>query len=95
MVNFSPVTGFTPETGTAAPPPQSNGLEGKDAFLQLLVAQIRNQNPLEPADGVEFLSQLAQFSQLEQTMGIRDEISALRTQLSLKTEPTPEGDTNV
>ena len=54
---------------------------GKDAFMQLLVAQIRNQNPLNPADGVEFLTQLAQFSQLEQSMGIREEITGLRTQV--------------
>ena len=54
---------------------------GKDAFLQLLVAQIKNQNPLNPADGAQFLSQLAQFSQLEQTMGIKDGIDGLRTQV--------------
>ena len=45
---------------------------------QLLVAQIKNQNPLNPADGVEFLSQLAQFTQLEQTIGIHDEVAGLR-----------------
>ena len=50
-------------------------------FLQLLVAQIKNQNPMNPADGVEFLSQLAQFSQLEQTMGIRDGIDGLNKQV--------------
>ena len=51
----------------------------KETFLQLLVAQIKNQNPLNPADGVQFLTQLAQFSELEQMMEIRNEISALRT----------------
>lgn len=49
----------------------------KDAFLQLLVAQIKNQDPLNPTDGVQFLTQLAQFSQLEQTMGIRDDLKTL------------------
>jgi flagellar basal-body rod modification protein FlgD len=44
----------------------------KEMFLQLLVAQIRNQDPLNPADGVQFLSQLAQFSELEQLIGIRE-----------------------
>ena len=48
---------------------------GKEAFLQLLVAQVKNQNPLNPTDGVQFLSQLAQFSQLEQLMGIREDLA--------------------
>ena len=51
----------------------------KETFLQLLVAQIKNQNPLNPADGVQFLTQLAQFSELEQMMEIRNEIAGLRT----------------
>ena len=50
---------------------------GKDDFLKLLVAQIRNQNPLNPADGVEFLTQLAQFSQLEQLINIRTDLEQL------------------
>ena len=42
----------------------------KNMFLQLLVAQIKNQDPMSPADGVQFLTQLAQFQQLEQSMNI-------------------------
>jgi flagellar basal-body rod modification protein FlgD len=37
-----------------------------DTYLKLLVAQIKNQDPLNPMDGTQFTSQLAQFSQLEQ-----------------------------
>jgi flagellar basal-body rod modification protein FlgD len=46
-------------------------------FLTLLVAQIKNQDPLNPADGTQFLTQLAQFSQLEQTVGIRTDVDAI------------------
>ncbi|MBE9528946.1 MAG: flagellar hook assembly protein FlgD [Proteobacteria bacterium] len=38
---------------------------GKDMFLQLLVTQLQNQDPLDPMDNTEFVAQLAQFSQLE------------------------------
>ncbi|APU30985.1 flagellar biosynthesis protein FlgD [Ectopseudomonas alcaliphila JAB1] len=44
--------------------PKSNDL-GKNEFLNLLVAQLNNQNPLEPQGNGEFIAQLAQFSQVE------------------------------
>lgn len=43
---------------------------GKEAFLQLLVCQIQNQDPLNPQDDTEFVSQLATFSQLEQMQNL-------------------------
>lgn len=44
---------------------QSNDMD-KDAFLQLLVAQMKYQDPLEPTSNTEYISQYAQFSQVEQ-----------------------------
>lgn len=58
----------------------------KDAFLRLLVAQIKNQNPLNPADGIEFLTQLAQFTELEQMLEIRKQLEVLARELA----PQPE-----
>jgi len=43
-------------------------LANKETFLKLLVAQIKNQDPMNPSDGTQFLTQLAQFSALEQNM---------------------------
>ncbi len=52
----------------------SSSLANESTFLQLLVAQIKNQDPTQPMDSTAFLSQLAQFSQLEQLVGIRQDI---------------------
>ena len=47
---------------------------GRDEFLQLLVTQLSNQDPLNPMDGQEFAAQLAQFSSLEQLIDINDSL---------------------
>ena len=53
---------------------------GRDAFLKLLVAQLRHQDPLKPQDDSTFVAELAQFSSLEQTMGINDRLDLLSAQ---------------
>ncbi|MBM5460644.1 flagellar hook assembly protein FlgD [Pseudomonas sp. P66] len=50
---------------------------GKDAFLQLLVTQMRNQNPLDPQDNSEFVAQLAQFSSLEGITSLNESVTAI------------------
>jgi len=59
---------------SASTPSSSSALANESTFLQLLVAQIKNQDPTQPMDSTAFLSQLAQFSQLEQLVGIRQDI---------------------
>lgn len=46
---------------------------GKDAFLQLLVCQMQNQDPMNPSTDTEYVAQLAQFSQLEQLQNLGTE----------------------
>lgn len=48
---------------------------GKDAFLKLMIAQLQNQDPLEPLDGTDYSAQLAQFSSLEQLQNINDNLN--------------------
>ena len=52
----------------------TSGLD-KEAFLQLLVAQMQYQDPLEPMDNTEYVSQLATFSQLEATQNLADTVT--------------------
>jgi flagellar basal-body rod modification protein FlgD len=50
---------------------------GKDSFLQLLVTQLKNQNPLDPQDNSAFVAQLAQFSSLEGITTLNDSVTAI------------------
>jgi flagellar basal-body rod modification protein FlgD len=54
-----------------------NGLANENTFLQLLVAQLKNQNPAQPMDGTTFVTQLAQFSELEQSLASRQDLDSI------------------
>ncbi len=49
----------------------------QEMFLKLLVAQMKNQDPLNPTDSTQYTAQLAQFSSLEQLTGINDKLGQL------------------
>ena len=59
----TPLSGMT--TREAPQSTDANSELGQDAFLKLLVAQLKYQDPLNPADGAEFLAQTAQFTMVE------------------------------
>jgi flagellar basal-body rod modification protein FlgD len=68
----------TTSTAPTAPPATSlppGGAMGKNEFLKLLVAQLRHQDPLNPLQGNEMAAELAQFSSLEQLVGINEALS--------------------
>lgn len=57
-------------TSTSTEKKTSNSSLGKDDFLQLLVAQMQYQDPLEPTSNTEYISQYATFSELEQMQNV-------------------------
>jgi len=65
---------------------ESSDILGKDAFLEMLVAQLKNQDPLNPMDGTEFVAQLAQFSGLEQMINLNAQMETLITNQDMMTE---------
>lgn len=77
--------GSAATSGTTASSPGAGGTAGlpgtaptEQMFLQLLVAQIKNQDPLNPTDSTQFVSQLAQFSELENVVAIRGDIEGAK-----------------
>ena len=88
--SFNPISSAdasTPTAQSAAATTNSSQTPDKETFLKLLVAQIKNQNPLNPTDGAQFVAQLAQFSQLEQTIGIAADLKAIKDAVLPSAEP--------
>jgi flagellar basal-body rod modification protein FlgD len=75
------------QTTQASAPLKQQDL-GKDAFLQLLVTQLQNQDPTKPQADGEFIAQLAQFSSLEQLTQMQVTLQKIGTALGVPVEPT-------
>src|ERR1051325_5845030 len=73
VTSLSPVTNVTQTTTPAA---SSAGL-GQHDFMQLLVTQLQHQDPLNPMDDKEFISQMAQLSTLEATTNLSKTIQGM------------------
>ena len=81
----SPTSGISGNTGasgitppTAGSKDKSKELGDKDTFLKLLVAQLKYQDPSNPADSTQFLAQTAQFTQVEKLGDIADLLKSQR-----------------
>lgn len=79
MTTTSSVSSTNSSTGFGLTTASDTALDKQD-FLKLLIAQIQNQDPLEPQDNSEYVAQLAQFSNVEQTTAINDRLDLLLLQ---------------
>jgi flagellar basal-body rod modification protein FlgD len=76
----------TPGPATSAPSKATN-LASQDVFLQLLVAQLKNQDPSQPTDGTAFVTQLAQFTTLQEETQSRTDLDKIVASLPSNTPP--------
>lgn len=77
--SYSPASADSDKSSnTSASTPQS---VDKTMFMKLMIAQLQNQDPLNPTDGTQFVGQLAQFQQLEQSVNSGQDLTAMRQDL--------------
>ncbi|MGH7867775.1 MAG: flagellar hook assembly protein FlgD [Candidatus Dormibacteraceae bacterium] len=75
----------TSTAASSATDPMAN----EQTFLKLLVAQLQNQDPTQPQDGTQFVAQLAQFSGLEQSIQMRQDLDSIKATLDTAQPATP------
>ena len=91
MITMS-ITALSNSTPVQAPQAPASTTSGADAlaneqtFLKLFVAQLKNQDPSSPQDPTQFVAQLAQFSQLEQSLQMRQDLDSMK---QIMTTPAP------
>ncbi|WP_392454450.1 flagellar hook capping FlgD N-terminal domain-containing protein [Chryseomicrobium aureum] len=80
-MNITTVNGTTTYQATDTKTSGAQGL-GQDAFMKILIAQLRNQNPLEPMKDAEFIAQMAQFTSLEQLTALNKTMTSYTEKMS-------------
>lgn len=89
MTSITPVAAMAAtsasQNNAAANALGSNSSPSESMFLQLLVAQLKNQDPTTPQDPTAFVTELAQFSQVEQDVTIANNTTSIATDLAPKT----------
>ncbi|WP_181704747.1 flagellar hook assembly protein FlgD [Chthonobacter rhizosphaerae] len=77
------VPSVTPAAGASPQPTRNRTDLDYDAFLRLLIAQMKSQDPMNPMDPAQSMSQFAQFSQVEQSIKINKKLDTLHNSLSI------------
>jgi flagellar basal-body rod modification protein FlgD len=87
-VAASPKSATSTGTSSSAPSSAAN-LDSQSVFLQLLVAQLKNQDPEQPTDGTAFVTELAQFTTLQEDTTSATDLNTIVAALPSLTPTTP------
>jgi flagellar basal-body rod modification protein FlgD len=74
-----PPSSSTAAAGSSTAVSATSASTDQNMFLQLLVAQLQNQDPTQPMDSTTFVTQLAQFQQLESTNNMATSVSGIQS----------------
>jgi len=75
-------TGSTAAQNPTTTVASSSATVDQNMFLQLLVAQLQNQDPLDPTDSSQFVTQLAQFQQLQESVTTGQDVGSILTDMN-------------
>ena len=75
-MNVAAPSAIRSSTGTGAEPTSKTGVDYQ-SFLKLLVAEMKNQDPTSPMESTDYVAQLAQFSQVEQSVQINSKLDSI------------------
>jgi len=94
LAPFNAQTGTQPSATSSQPDQTADPLANEQTFLTLLVSQLENQDPDNPQDPTQFVTQLAQFTQLEQSIGMKQDLDGIKQDLDQITQnATPPAST--
>ena len=82
LANRTAASGTTTGTAAAATPAAASSALGQQDFMTLMLAQLQNQNPLDPMENTDFLAQLAQFNTVGGIDKINTTLASLGTQMA-------------
>jgi flagellar basal-body rod modification protein FlgD len=87
--SMAAAAGASGASASASTDPSQDPNATKQEFISLLVAQLQNQDPTNPTDGTQFLSQLTEINSLEQLLEIRQDLDTLSSQTTPAGSATP------
>jgi flagellar basal-body rod modification protein FlgD len=95
MTTVPPASGTsgTQNSATSSSSAADNATLNYDDFLQLMVAQLQNQDPLNPTDSTQYMSQIAQFSSVEQGINTNSKLDQLLANSNISQASTIVGHT--